>query len=83
MPTRTAQRRRAGAATAAIQPAYLDTPAAALYLSLSASQLEQQRAAGKGPPFVRFGRSVRYRREDLDRWADARRVVPLAARVTS
>ncbi len=36
------------------------------YLQLKASTLEQWRLAGKGPKFIRLGRSIRYRIEDIE-----------------
>jgi predicted DNA-binding transcriptional regulator AlpA len=45
---------------------------AALALSLSERTLERMRVQGFGPPFVRCGRSVRYRSSDLDQWIASR-----------
>ena len=45
---------------------WLDPEAAAAYLSLSARTLENWRAAGVGPAFVRIGRRVRYAASALD-----------------
>jgi excisionase family DNA binding protein len=47
---------------------------AALYLHLSERTLERMRVAGTGPRFVRIGKSIRYRQQDLDAFV-ARRVV--------
>ena len=53
---------------------------AARYIDLSVSFLRQSRMNGDrrsrtpGPPFVRIGRSIRYRVEDLDRWLLEHRV---------
>lgn len=41
---------------------------AAEYLSLSANTLNKWRTQGRGPRFVKLGRSVCYRREDLEAW---------------
>lgn len=38
------------------------------------STQEKDRRAGRGPCFVRLGRRVMYRREDLERYFAARRV---------
>jgi predicted DNA-binding transcriptional regulator AlpA len=46
----------------------LPTIAAAEYLGLSPATLETLRTRGGGPPFVKLGRRVVYRREDLDAW---------------
>ena len=44
------------------------TPEAADYLGLSKNTLNRWRHTGDGPRFVKLGRAVRYRREDLDEW---------------
>jgi predicted DNA-binding transcriptional regulator AlpA len=41
---------------------------AADFLRLSQRTLERFRLTGDGPPYVKAGRRVAYRREDLDRW---------------
>ncbi len=51
---------------------YTDTRGAAEYLACSASFLEKCRVTGGGPAFVKLGRAVRYRIEDLDAFARAR-----------
>ena len=58
---------------------YLSTREAAEYLGRSARTLRQYRVSGAGPVYHRFGRAVRYAREDLERWAKARRRGPAAA----
>jgi excisionase family DNA binding protein len=45
---------------------------AAKLLRLSERTLERLRLQGGGPPFVKAGRSVRYRESDLDAWIAAR-----------
>jgi hypothetical protein len=50
------------------------------YLAISRSFLRQDRMNGfrkgrtPGPNFVRFGRSIRYLKEDLDRWLEKHRI---------
>lgn len=44
----------------------LSTPQAAHYLGLSKFTLEVWRSRGDGPRYLKLGRSVRYRVEDLD-----------------
>jgi predicted DNA-binding transcriptional regulator AlpA len=56
------------------QAAYLNTPAAAVYLGVTRKQLEHWRSAGCGPRYSKFGRHVRYSRAGLDAWAAAREV---------
>jgi hypothetical protein len=66
---------------------YLDTAAASTYLTAlgvraSPTYLRRMRSrsVGGGPAFYRTGRHgpVRYRAEDLDAWAEQRRVDPPA-----
>ena len=52
---------------------YLNPHEAARLLGLSAKTLARYRVAGTGPVFHRFGRRIRYLREDLDSWAASRR----------
>ncbi|MDP5130747.1 MAG: helix-turn-helix domain-containing protein [Paraglaciecola sp.] len=46
------------------------------YISMSRSYLRQSRMEGNranrtpGPPFIKIGRSIRYLKEDLDKWLD-------------
>jgi excisionase family DNA binding protein len=47
---------------------------AARVLSLSNRTLQTWRVRGAGPPFVRAGRAVRYRRSDLDEWVSTQTV---------
>lgn len=48
---------------------YLTRPEAAEYLKLSVSYLAKLAVVGGGPTMIRLGKSVRYRRRDLDAWA--------------
>jgi excisionase family DNA binding protein len=50
----------------------LKTNEAAVYLGLGESTLAKLRLSGGGPIYRKFGRSVRYASEDLQRWADDR-----------
>lgn len=43
---------------------------AAEALALSVSWLAKLRLYGGGPPFLKLGRCVRYRREDLTKWLE-------------
>jgi excisionase family DNA binding protein len=49
---------------------YFNTQQAAAYLQISPSTLNKRRVYGNGPPFVKMGRTVRYRRDDLNVWTD-------------
>jgi len=46
----------------------VDTTAAASRIGLSKSTLEKLRVYGGGPAYLKLGRLVRYRVEDLDSW---------------
>jgi excisionase family DNA binding protein len=50
----------------------LRTHEAAEYLGLQKTTLEAWRVRGSGPMFVKMGKAVRYRREDLDRFLDSK-----------
>lgn len=49
---------------------------AAKYLGLSQAWFRAGRMRGRGPAYVRTGRTVRYLARDLDLWIQAHRVVP-------
>jgi predicted DNA-binding transcriptional regulator AlpA len=51
----------------------LTTDEAARYCASAASTFEKMRVFGGGPMFVKLGRRVAYRVEDLDAWIDANR----------
>jgi hypothetical protein len=51
-----------------VQPEYLDTKEAAIYLGLSTQFLEIGRSKGYGPRYHKMAKAVRYRRADLDAW---------------
>jgi hypothetical protein len=57
------------------QDALLTEVQAADLLTLSVRTLQAWRARGFGPPYVRAGRAVRYRRRDLLNWTEAHVVV--------
>ncbi len=48
----------------------LDTESAASVLGVKAGTLEVWRTYGKGPKFLKIGRSVRYRRQDLEAYLE-------------
>jgi len=71
-------RRRRPAAGPSLQsvladPGALSTPLTADYVGLSQATLETMRVRGGGPTFVKLGRRVVYRREDLDTWVETAR----------
>ncbi len=57
---------------------YLSTIPAANYIGVSRQFLEIGRHKGEGPPYIKLGRAVRYKRSDLDAYMAARRRQPSA-----
>lgn len=51
---------------------YTNTRGAAEHLACSTSYLEKCRVTGGGPRFLKIGKSVRYKIEELDEFATAR-----------
>jgi excisionase family DNA binding protein len=49
----------------------LDTAAVVAWLDVPARTVEDWRHRGGGPRFVKVGRHVRYRREDVTHWLNA------------
>jgi predicted DNA-binding transcriptional regulator AlpA len=56
----------------------VDTKTAAKYLGFTPHYLDQLRSQGKGPPYHRIGRSIRYDLNLLDKWLEDRTVYPSA-----
>ena len=52
----------------------LDALKAAEWTGLSTSTLAKLRLSGKGPTYVKLGRRVAYKPDDLDQWIEANRV---------
>ena len=50
-------------------PDFLTPKEAACFLRLSLSWLAKAREGDDGPPFMKFGRTVRYSKDALMRWA--------------
>jgi predicted DNA-binding transcriptional regulator AlpA len=55
-------------------PELLRTASAAAITGLSASTLNKLRCTGGGPAFLKLGRAVRYKLDDLEDWLDSQRV---------
>lgn len=70
-----------GADMGAVVPQYMTAKEAARYLRVSISWLYLHSAEGKVPS-VHFGRTVRFRKDDLDRWATTTFKGPRDARPT-
>lgn len=47
---------------------FLTTNQVAAHLGFASVTLEKWRNARMGPPFLRLGRAIRYRRADLEQW---------------
>jgi predicted DNA-binding transcriptional regulator AlpA len=62
---------------------YMKPPEAAAYLRVSTSSLAKKRVNGDGPKFVRWGKAIRYRRDDLDAYMAARLVRSTSERPSS
>lgn len=60
--------------------ALLNEIQAASLLNLSSRTLQAWRLTGTGPAFVRAGRAIRYRRQDLVAWIDANICQPVPSR---
>lgn len=50
----------------------MDVEEAAEYVRLGASTLNRFRTSGGGPRYAKLGKSVRYRKTDLDAWLASR-----------
>jgi predicted DNA-binding transcriptional regulator AlpA len=68
------------------RPELLDEREAAAYIGFSAAYLRADRYRGHvgahtpGPAYLRLGRTIRYRREDLDAWLAKHRVARAATK---
>lgn len=51
----------------------LTTGRAARYTGVAESTLEKLRLTGRGPTYIKLGRSVRYSPDDLDEWMSSHR----------
>lgn len=52
-------------------PPLMTTAEVADYIRASKESLNQDRYLGRGMPYVRIGRKIRYRREDVLKYLDA------------
>lgn len=57
--------------TEASLPALMTTAEVAQFIRASRQSLDQDRYLGRGLPYVRIGRKIRYRREDILNYLDA------------
>jgi excisionase family DNA binding protein len=63
-----------------MEPILLTEQQAAQVLTVKEKTLQAWRVRGGGPKFVKLGRCVRYRREDLDKFLDERTMTHTQAR---
>ncbi len=54
------------------RPRLLGIPDLAAYLGIPVATLYVWRSNGLGPPGIKVGRHVRYRREDVEEWLERR-----------
>lgn len=52
-------------------PALMTTAEVATFIRASKQSLDQDRYLGRGLPYVRIGRKIRYRREEVLKYLDA------------
>ncbi len=50
------------------------TKQVAAYLKMSVTQINAFRAYGTGPVYMKIGKLVRYRREDVEKWLFEQRI---------
>jgi len=60
-------------------PEFFDEKSLCAFIGISSVTATKWRAKAKGPPFIKVGRLVRYRRSDVDAWLRACTVGQLAA----
>jgi excisionase family DNA binding protein len=51
-------------------------PETAEHIGISLSGLRKWRSDGRGPPYVRLGRLIRYRRTVVEEWLEKRMISP-------
>ncbi|CAA7627355.1 conserved hypothetical protein [Candidatus Terasakiella magnetica] len=49
---------------------YLSTKEMAKIIKLSTRTIERLRLNGKGPKFYKIGKAIRYRRDEVEAWAE-------------
>ena len=60
-------------------PEFLDEKGLCALLNISPVTATKWRAKAKGPPFIKVGRLVRYRRRDVEAWLQTNTVGALAS----
>lgn len=65
----------------AVEPEYVDRKAASWITSVPVATLATLKTRGGGPPFIKRGSKVLYKRTDLIAWLEAGRKVPAESMV--
>lgn len=65
---------------AQIEPRWWTPQEFAECVGITTDQASKLRLSGEGPPFVKFGRAVRYLNHDVLRWHQDRRVIKTGGR---
>lgn len=60
-------------------PEFLDEKSLCALLAISSVTATKWRAKAKGPPFIKVGRLVRYRRSDIEAWLRSCTIGQIAA----
>lgn len=64
---------------AQIEPRWWTAQEFAEFVSMTTDQVSKLRISGEGPPFVKFGRAVRYLNLDVLRWHQDQRMTSTKA----
>jgi predicted DNA-binding transcriptional regulator AlpA len=62
-----------------VPPEFLDERSLCALLAISSVTATKWRAKAKGPPFIKVGRLVRYRRSDIEAWLRSCTIGQIAA----
>jgi predicted DNA-binding transcriptional regulator AlpA len=55
---------------------FVSTKGLSAYSGFTPHYYDQLRSQGKGPPYIRIGRSIRYDLDEYDKWIEERTVRP-------
>jgi len=61
---------------------YITVEELALVTGVSASTWNKRRLTGDSPPFFKIGRSVRYKRDDVEEWLGLRSMTSTSTKVS-
>jgi predicted DNA-binding transcriptional regulator AlpA len=60
--------------TSALESVFISTAQLSAWIGVSSITLNQWRARGQGPAFVRMGRTIRYDRRDVEAWLASQKI---------